>query len=100
MLKLRCSDVVINRSNIDFDTLIYQIPGNYIFESVPAGSTINSDFGNYTSSVSVIGNKIIFTRKLIMIEGRYKPSVYKDIYEFMLSVSKADNVKVFIKKNE
>jgi len=99
MLKTRYSDVIINRSYIDYDSLLYQIPGNYKYESIPSGTTINSDFGKYSTSISVKGDKIIFSRKLTIIEGRYKPSSYKDIYEFMLAVSKADNVKVFLTKN-
>ncbi|MCX6251237.1 MAG: DUF3857 domain-containing protein [Bacteroidetes bacterium] len=96
MLKSRNSDIVINRSSVDYDTLMYQIPQNYKFESVPAGKTIESKFGSYSYSVSVNGNEITYTRKLLMKQGRYNPSAYKELYEFILSVSKADNMKVML----
>jgi hypothetical protein len=96
MLKPRLSDVLINRSSVDYDTLIYQIPQNYQFESVPSGKTIHSNFGNYSYSVSVNGNELIYTRKFSINQGRYKPNEYRDFYEFLLSISKADNVKIML----
>jgi hypothetical protein len=98
MLKSRYSDIIINRSFIDYDTLVYQIPKNFIFESLPPGKNIDSRFGNYSYSVTQNDNKIIYSRKFLIKQGRYKPSEYKDFYEFILSVSKADNVKMILTK--
>jgi len=33
-----------------------------------------------------------------MKEGRYKPAEYKNFYDFILSVSKADNLKIMLTK--
>jgi hypothetical protein len=99
MLKERHSDIIIYRSSIDYDTLIYTMPINYKFEAVPNGKTINSKFGDYSSSISVDGNKIVYIRKYSIKQGRYKPLEYKNFYDFVLSVSKADNIKVMLSKN-
>ncbi|MCE5345780.1 MAG: DUF3857 domain-containing protein [Bacteroidales bacterium] len=99
MLKTRHSDIVIQRSFIDYDTLIYQIPKNYIVESVPSGKTINSIFGDYSYSVIPNEKGIIYVRKFLLKQGRYKPSEYKDLYEFFLSISKSDNIKLILKKS-
>lgn len=96
MLKKRVSDVLINRSFSDFDTIIYRLPKNYRVESVPAGVTIESPFGSYSSTIEVKENQIIYTRKLIIREGYYKPEDYQNLYNFILSVSKSDNVKMMI----
>lgn len=96
MLKPRYSDILISRSFTDWDTLVYKIPKSYKFETLPAGMNINSAFGSYTTTVSVYGNKILYVRKLVINEGRYKPSEYKSLYDFVLSVSKADNAKVIL----
>jgi hypothetical protein len=98
MLKTRYSDILINRSSVDYDTLVYRIPENFKLESLPSGKIINSNFGNYSCSISVNENGIIYTRKLLIKQGRYKPSEYKDLYEFILSVSKADNIKIILTK--
>lgn len=98
MLKSRLSDVIIERSYIDYDTLVYKIPPNFKFESVPSEKFINSKFGNYSYSIKINGNKIFYIRTFSINQGRYKPSEYKDLYEFILSVSKADNIKVILTK--
>jgi len=98
MLKQRHSDIVINRSATDYDTLVYSIPENYRFETLPSGTSINSKFGSYSSSVTSSDKGIIFTRKYVLLEGHYKPSLYKELYDFVLLVSKADNIKVLLTK--
>lgn len=96
MLKQRLSDIVINRSSIEYDTMIYTIPKNYRYESLPPGNTLNSNFGSYSTSVSANDNSIIYVRKFTFLEGRYKPSAYKELYDFFLYVSKADNTKIIL----
>jgi hypothetical protein len=98
MLKPRYSDVIIERSSIDYDTLVYKIPNNYKIEAIPHGKTISSNFGNYSYSVSATENEITFIRSFSINQGRYKPSEYKNLYDFILSVSKADNIKVMLAK--
>ena len=98
MLKPRYSDILINRSSTDYDTITYNIPKNYQLESVPTGSNITSSFGSYSCSIMGSENKIIFIRKFTILEGRYKPSFYKEFYDFILAISKADNTKILLTK--
>jgi len=98
MLKPRYSDILISRSSIDYDTMIYRIPKNFRYESIPVENNINSAFGSYSCSVMAKENEIIFIRKFTILEGRYKPSYYKDLYEFILSISKADKTKIILSK--
>jgi len=98
MIKPRGSDILINRSSIDYDTLVYLIPRNYRYEDVPAGISINSKFGSYASSVTASDKKIVYVRKFTLLEGRYKADLYKELYDFILSISKADNLKMILSK--
>lgn len=98
MLKERHSDIIINRSSIDYDTLTYIIPANYKFESVPVGKSISSDFGDYSYSITIDGNKLVYIRKFVIKQGRYKPAEYKNFYDYVFSISKADNIKVILSK--
>lgn len=99
MMKKRLSDILINRSSADYDTLVYTIPSGYKVESIPQGQNINSIFGNYSFSVKVDGNKIIYTRKLMLKQGCFKASAYKDFYDYCLAISKNDNAKAMLVKN-
>jgi hypothetical protein len=96
MLKKRNSDIIISRSYADYDTLVYSVPKNFKYESIPTGTTVASAFGNYSWSVSATENKIVYIRKFSIIQGRYPSSSYKELYDFFLSVSKADNTKIIL----
>jgi hypothetical protein len=96
MLKKRTSDIIISRSYTDYDTLVYSIPKNYKYESVPSGTTLASTFGNYSWSVSATEKEIVYIRKFSILQGRYPSSSYKELYDFILSVSKADNAKIIL----
>jgi hypothetical protein len=98
MLRQRYSDVLIIESFTDYDTVEYKIPDKFKFESIPSGSVLNSSFGSYSWAVSGKEDKIVYTRKLVIKEGRYKPSEYKNLYDFLLSISKADNTKILLSK--
>jgi transglutaminase-like putative cysteine protease len=98
MLKNRYSDILINRSSIDCDTLVFKLPANFDYETLPAGNTINSQFGSYSTVINGSGKEIFFIRRFELKEGRYKADQYKDLYDFILSVSKTDNLKVFLTK--
>lgn len=96
MLRNRNSHILISRSSVDYDTVVFKLPKRFIAESLPPGITINSKFGNYSCSISATTDEIIFIRKFIIEEGRYDPKYYKEFYDFILSVSKADNAKVLL----
>jgi hypothetical protein len=100
MLKGRHSDIIIQRSFMDYDTLVYKIPSNYRIETIPAGKTINSEFGDYSFSVSAKQDELTYTRSFTIKQGQYRASEYKQFYEFVLSIAKADNLKVMLVRKD
>ena len=96
MLKKRYSDIIIRSSFVDCDTIIFKLQGKFKAESLPKATVLNTDFGNYTSSVSAGKDEIVFTRKFEVKGGRYKASDYKEFYDFIMTVVKADNSKVIL----
>jgi Domain of Unknown Function with PDB structure (DUF3857) len=98
MLKSRYSDILINRSFVDCDTLVYKLPKSYKPETIPGGANINSVFGSFNMTVSGNGNEILYIRRLFIKEGRYKATEYENLYNFVLAVSKADNTKIILSK--
>jgi hypothetical protein len=98
MVKTRYSDIMISRSSIDWDTIIYRLPNNYYAESLPKGTNLKSDFGTYSFNVSSNGKEIIYSRKFEITGGRHKAIRYKEFYDFILSISKTDNQKILLTK--
>jgi hypothetical protein len=99
MLTKRKCDIYILKSSIDYDTLIYKIPAGYKVESLVPAKSLNSDFGEYSCSVTSDNDKIIFSRKFLIKEGRYPATKYSSLYDFILAVSKADQLKIMLTKN-
>jgi hypothetical protein len=97
-VKERKSDFIIQRSTIDLDTITYIIPPAFKIESAPAGKSIKSQFGEYNYSLKVEGNRILYVRRLEIREGKFSPSLFRSFYDFILSVSRADNDKVMLSK--
>lgn len=98
MLKPRLSEIVINRSVVEVDSLFYNIPEKYTWESLPEGKNIHSSFGDLTTVISARGSEVAYIRKLSINQGRYRPDDYKELYDFIMAVSKADNVKMILVK--
>jgi hypothetical protein len=98
MLKSRQSEIEITRSFADYDSLVYRLPVSYKPESLPKGTEIKSDFGIYSYNVRIDGNKLIYVRNFTLYQGRFKPSQYNKLYDFIMSISKADNLKVLLTK--
>jgi hypothetical protein len=96
MVGERHSDVIINSSFVDGDTIVFKLQGKFVIESLPKGTEISSVFGKYTSSLAANGDIITFTRKFEVKEGRYKASTYKEFYDFVMSAAKADNSKAIL----
>lgn len=100
MLKPRRSDIFIDRPSVDYDTIVFQIPDNYIVDAIPSGNSINSVFGEYSNTVSLKDNEITFTRRCLINQGQFNPDEYKKFFDFVNAISKYDNVKVMLKKKQ
>ncbi len=98
MLKKRLSDIIINRSFTDYDTLTITYPENMVIESLPAEKNLFSEFGEYRSSVEQVDNTLVYKRSFKIKKGKYEPEKYTTFYNFILDISKADNTKVLLQK--
>lgn len=94
----RKSDILLQRSYIDNDTIIFEIPSDFEIESKPKGASIKSEYGEYTFSVDIVDNKIIYTRHQLINEGLYKACEYQKLYDYLFELSKNDNTSIMIKK--
>jgi len=98
LMKERKSDIYISHATIDYDTLVYHIPEEFKIDAMPAPKEISSDFGFYSCSASYSNNTLIYTRKYSCKDGHFPAADYKKFYDFVLAVSKADNMKVMLVK--
>jgi hypothetical protein len=95
----RKSKVVLNYEYCDIDSITYTIPENYSFEFIPDSSFISSKFGEYRSSVKIIGKELLYIREFNRNKGWFPPEDYDDLIGFLKKISKADNKKTILIKN-
>ena len=81
----------IGRGYLDEDHFIITIPNGYEIESIPENIEIKSKFGEYSIQIIVEGEKISYSRKLIINKGSYPKSDYQEYRNFRKDVSKKDN---------
>lgn len=94
--KERKSAFVLNWAYTDDDMVVYHLPEGYAPEFIPEAANITSKFGHYEAKVDIDGNKLYYSRKLRMQEGRFDAAEYEDYVSFMHDISRADQAKVIL----
>lgn len=96
----RKHDIVFNTEYIDVDTVEIELPKGYEPESVSQPVSISSQFGKYSNTVKLSGNKLIYYRSIVQYSGRFPAKEYADLVKYSDAVYKADRSKVVLVKNE
>ncbi|MFC0515967.1 DUF3857 domain-containing protein [Mucilaginibacter angelicae] len=94
----RRNDVYINRGYTDDDEITYDLPAGYKVDIRPRKVNIDKPFGKFESGVTVNGDKLIYSRKLQIIDGTYSKDTYQDLVDFYQSIADADNDNVTLIK--
>ncbi|WP_316796247.1 DUF3857 domain-containing transglutaminase family protein [Pedobacter agri] len=96
-IKARRLPVYINRGYTDEDTIIYSLPDNISTDFIlPLKKSFESDFGTYESNVSLDGKKLIYHRKIKIIDGTFPAEKYALFSKFMSDVNTADHLKLML----
>lgn len=95
----RANPVFIGRGFTEEDEITYTLPKGYRLESEPLKKAIEMPFGNFTASMIVDGDRLIYKRKFQLKDGTYSKDIYPDIVDFYQSVADADNYNVMLVKN-
>ncbi|SFW33220.1 DUF3857 domain-containing transglutaminase family protein [Chitinophaga sancti] len=96
--EVRMSPVNIYSPFIKVDTVVITIPAGYTPESVPQPVTVKSNFGEYTSGITVKDNQIVFTRRYCNKAGIFPASEWVNFAAFNNAVYKADRARVVLVK--
>jgi len=96
----RLNSVYINRGYTDVDEVTYTIPKGYHLEKDPLDVSIVKPFGKFTVSMSLNGNRLIYKRRLQLIDGTYNSDTYQDLVDFYQDIVDADDYTVSLIKNQ
>ncbi|HEU4472445.1 MAG TPA: DUF3857 domain-containing protein [Flavisolibacter sp.] len=98
MDKDRTVDFVFSAEYRDEDIYEFELPEGYELESKPQDVVIKTRYGNYTASVKIEGNKIIYSRLMEKFAGRFPAAEQEAIIRFYADIYKADRSKVVMVK--
>jgi hypothetical protein len=92
----RMSDIYLNYSYRDVDTVEITIPEGYVPESMPQPVALKSSFGSYSSQASIAGNVITYIRSIDHNGGSYPASSYPELEKFYNGMYKADRSRIVL----
>ncbi|QHS58669.1 DUF3857 domain-containing protein [Chitinophaga agri] len=94
----RKSAIYLNYSYRDVDSVKITIPEGYTAEAVPQPVSLDSQFGKYSSKVTLEGNMIVYVRAIDHKGGHYPASAYGDLAKFYNAMYKADRGRIVLVK--
>lgn len=95
----RKTDVYINEGSTEEDEITYTLPVGYHAEYTPPEVILKKPFGSFTATSTIKDGKLVYKRKLQLIDGTYPKDTYDDLVDFFQSVLDADGHAVTLVKN-
>jgi len=83
---------------IDKDSVIIHLPKGFLPESTPKGKTISSEFGEYSSTITLKDDQLLYTREHRMNRGTWPKERYEALVDFYSAIVTADKVKLVLKE--
>ncbi|QBN18703.1 DUF3857 domain-containing protein [Flavobacterium nackdongense] len=91
----------ISRGYYDNDEVAVTLPAGFSVEAMPAAFELNSKFGEYkTEIIKKDNSNLIYKRAILIKKGVYKNTEYDEYRLFMEQITKNDNAKVILTKNQ
>ena len=95
----RKTEVSIKWPIFEIDTVTYTLPQGYTMEKIPLKVSIQSDFGQYTTTVTKSGSDIQYVRTFMVNKGEYPVDRYDEIVTFFDKIVTADENKVMLTRS-
>ncbi|MHC8949642.1 DUF3857 domain-containing protein [Sphingobacterium hungaricum] len=101
-LKERINPVYINRSFVDIDTLIFDLPEDVLPIVKPEQKIIKAPMGYYEMNTLVKDNQLHYYRRFELFQGTYPPESYATFNQLMKDASSSDKgrYKLSVKTTE
>jgi len=91
----------IQRGFHDVDEIAIVLPAGFLVESLPKDFEIKTKYGEYkTTLVKNDNGNLTYNRSLLVKSGRYANTEYEDYRLFMEQVSRNDNAKIILTRNQ
>ena len=90
--------VAISSGIHERDQITFKLPEGYTIESLPKPTSIDTEYGRYTSTFKEEGEQLIYERALDIIAQEIPATAYQNLRDFLKDIAKADNAKMVLVK--
>ncbi len=94
----RKTDVYINEGYTEKDEVTYTLPAGYREDNEPLNVSIRKPFGTFNATSTMKDGKLIFKRRLQLLDGTYSKETYSALVDFFQQVVDADSQNVTLVK--
>lgn len=88
----------IQDHNISYDSITYNLPLGYKVESRPADVLLQTGFGKFSYRLDDKGDRIIYTRYLMITKEEIPPEKFGEFRNFINSIAKTDREVIILQK--
>lgn len=92
----RTSTVVRRNASEKIDSIHFSFPEGLYPEFLPPPARFVTRFGTYENEYHMDAGKLVFVRKLKMLDGEFPPDSYPELVEFFKNIVKADKAKLVL----
>jgi hypothetical protein len=103
LLKTRISPFYLNPIEFgkqEIDSVVFVLPSSITLTNVPLPALLETKFGTYRAEVMLKGKNLIYYRKLVLKDGLFAATDYKQWIEFNKKIDKLDRVEISLTKLE
>lgn len=93
----RASPIEID-SSVVRETATFNLPAGFAVDEMPDPVTLETEFGKYTTSYEVVGQKLIFKRSLRLSRSIIAPEKYESVRSFYSKMREAEQSPVVLIK--
>jgi len=91
----------IQRGYYDTDEISISLASGFLIESMPQNFELKTKFGEYkTEIIKKDNNNLIYKRSIFIKKGLYKNTEYDEYRLFIEQISRNDNAKIILTKNQ
>ncbi len=95
-LEKRTSAVVRRNAYEKIDSIHFAFPEGLYPEFLPPPTKLSTRFGSYENEYHMDAGKLVFVRRVKMLDGEFPPETYNELVEFYKSIVKADKAKLVL----
>jgi len=97
--KQRTHDFRLEFPSTDIDSILIELPKEFVVESIPASFEEKTPYGRFTSTVKQTDTGILVVQKMTLTSGTYLASEYPAFIAFLNKLSNTYKGKIILRKS-